>query len=79
MWLPTDPASVGDDLLAWTAEVVAVMAPHTPNESYQNFPNRLIPDALEQYFAENLDRLVDVKTKYDPDDLFHNEQSVRPR
>lgn len=79
VWLPTDPASVGDDLLAWTDEVIAAIAPHTPEESYQNFPNRRLPDPQQQYFAENLERLIDVKTKYDPTDLFHNDQSVRPR
>ena len=65
--------------MAWANEVVAVIAPHTPNESYQNFPNRSLPDPLEQYFAENFERLVDVKSTYDPNDLFNNEQSVRPR
>ena len=64
--------------MAWQEEVVAVIAPYTPNESYQNFPNRSLPDPLEQYFAENLERLMDVKTTYDPDNLFSNEQSVPP-
>ena len=75
----TRPPSVGDDLIAWTDDVIAVIAPHTPDESYQNFPNRLLPDPLEQYYAENLERLIDVKTMYDPDNLFHNEQSIPPR
>ena len=79
VWEDDDPVSVGDDLMGWADEVVAVIAPHTPNESYQNFPNRSLPDALEQYFAENLDRLMDVKATYDPDNLFSNEQSVPPR
>ena len=79
VWEDTEPTSVGDELMAWANEVVAVIAPHTPNESYQNFPNRSLPDPLEQYFAENFERLVDVKSTYDPNDLFNNEQSVRPR
>jgi FAD/FMN-containing dehydrogenase len=79
VWEPTDPPSVGEDLIAWTDDMIAVIAPYTPNESYQNFPNRLLPDPLEQYFAENLERLIDVKTAYDPNDLFHNVHTVRPR
>ena len=79
VWAATDPPSVGDDLLAWTEDVIGVIAPLTPDESYQNFPNRLLPDPLQQYFAENLDRLIDVKTTYDPDNLFQSEQSVAPR
>jgi FAD/FMN-containing dehydrogenase len=56
-----------------------VIDPHTPRETYQNFPNRVLKDPLPEYFAENLDRLVDVKTKYDPANLFRNAQSVAPR
>jgi hypothetical protein len=78
-WANEDPPSIGEELMGWTDDVVAVMAPHTPNESYQNFPNRALPDPQQQYFAENLERLIDVKTKYDPQDVFTNEQSVKPR
>jgi hypothetical protein len=68
-----------EDLLGWTEDVIAVIAPLTPEESYQNFPNRLLPNPLVQYFAENLDRLIDVKTAYDPGNLFQNEQSIPTR
>lgn len=33
----------------------------------------------EQYYAENFERLVDVKTKYDPKNLFNNPQSIPTR
>jgi FAD/FMN-containing dehydrogenase len=79
VWPNDAPASVGDELNGWTDDVIAAITPHTPNESYQNFPNRRIQDWQEQYFGENFDRLVEVKTKYDPGNLFHNEQSVPPR
>jgi FAD/FMN-containing dehydrogenase len=79
VWPNDAPVSVGQDLDAWSEEVIAILAPHTPNESYQNFPNRLIEDWPEQYYAENLERLVDVKTAVDPHDLFHNPQSIPPR
>jgi FAD/FMN-containing dehydrogenase len=50
--------------------------PYTPNESYQNFPNRMISDWQQAYYAENFPRLVQVKTKYDPGNLFQNTQSI---
>ena len=59
--------------------MVAVIAPYTPAESYQNFPNRRISDWPRAYYAENFDRLVDVKTMYDPHNLFHTDQSITPR
>lgn len=60
-------------------QVIDTLAPYALEESYQNFPNRSIDNWEQLYFAENYERLVDVKTKYDPDNLFNNPQSVQPR
>ncbi len=79
VWETSDPASVGQDLLDWTAAQIAIVADVTPPESYQNFPNRLIPNPLQQYFGENLDRLIAVKSTYDPTSLFTNEQGIPVR
>ncbi|MBV9579975.1 MAG: FAD-binding oxidoreductase [Chloroflexi bacterium] len=79
VWEDNDPPSVGDGLIAWTQEAIDAIAPYTPNESYQNFPNRAIDDWQTAYFAENLERLIDVKTKYDPTNLFANPQSIPVR
>jgi FAD/FMN-containing dehydrogenase len=77
---PNDAApSVGDGLNAWTAQVISAIAAYTPEESYQNFPNRDIKNAQQLYYAENLDRLIDVKTKYDKANLFRNAQSIPTR
>lgn len=35
-------------------------------------------DALEQYFAQNLDRLREIKGEVDPTNLFSNPQSIDP-
>ncbi|CAN5520513.1 FAD-binding oxidoreductase [soil metagenome] len=79
VWENDAPASVGDGLIAWTNEVVEALNPYTPDESYQNFPNRLIGDWQTAYYAENFERLVDVKTTYDGGNLFQNPQSIPPR
>ncbi len=48
--------------------------------TYLNFPGfleegeRLLRDA----FGENYDRLVEVKSRYDPTNLFHLNQNIRP-
>jgi hypothetical protein len=77
-WPDHAPKHVGQDLLAWTSEMISTIAPDTPRESYQNFPNRTIVDWKQEYYAENYRRLVKVKTKYDRDNVFHNEQSIPP-
>ncbi len=79
VWDDDAPASVSDGLNAWTDDVISIIDPFTPNESYQNFPNRHLTDWQEQYYAENFDRLVDVKTKYDKGNLFRNPQSIPTR
>lgn len=79
VWPNDAPDSVGEELEGWAQDCIREIEPFTPNESYQNFPNRIIRDWEEQYYAENWDRLVDVKTAYDPDNLFQNPQSIPPR
>jgi Berberine and berberine like len=79
VWPNDAPAAVSDGLNAWSAEVIATIAPYTPEESYQNFPNRSLANWQQLYYAENLKRLIDVKTKYDPQNLFHHPQSIPTR
>lgn len=76
VWPADAPAAVGDALMDWTDEMIAIIDPHTPRESYQNFPNLRITDWPRQYYAENLERLVRVKAAYDPDDVFTNAQGI---
>ncbi len=74
---PTDADdAVASSLIEWADDLIGLLAPHTPAESYQNFPNRRIADARSQYFAENHERLVRVKSAVDPTNLFNNPQSV---
>jgi FAD/FMN-containing dehydrogenase len=79
VWASDAPKSVQNELIAWTEQMIRLVAPQTPAESYQNFPNRGIDNWQQQYYAENFARLVRVKTKYDPHNLFHNPQSIPTR
>lgn len=76
VWETYGPASVERDLVAWSKEMIEAIAPYTARESYQNFPNRGIKDWEQEYYAENLKRLIDVKARYDPHNVFHNHQSI---
>lgn len=46
--------------------------------TYPGYVDPLIVDGQESYWGPNLDKLEGIKTKYDPNDTFHNPQSVRP-
>jgi hypothetical protein len=82
LWRPTPvwdnsaPPALATALENWTDEVIQTLNPVTPNQSYQNFPNRRIPDYLQAYYAENLPRLVQIKAAVDPDNLFFDAQSI---
>jgi FAD/FMN-containing dehydrogenase len=43
---------------------------------FPNFPDPDLQDWARAYYGENLDRLVRVKARYDPDDVFHFHQSL---
>ena len=45
---------------------------------YGNFPG-FAEDPPHLLFGENYDRLVAVKTKYDPENLFHVNQNIEPQ
>ncbi len=76
VWANLTDAEIIEDLESWTSAVIDVLEPHTPHESYQNFPNRAIADWPEQYFAENLPRLNAVKAKWDPEGVFTSAQAL---
>lgn len=45
---------------------------------YQNYPQRHSPDFRWAYWGDAFNSLLFVKRKYDPQDVFHYEQSVSP-
>ena len=78
VWPNNSPAEVGNELMAWTLDVTSVIDPYSPGNSYQNFPNRFLDGWEAAYYAQNWDRLRDVKTRYDPRNVFYNIQSIPP-
>jgi FAD/FMN-containing dehydrogenase len=47
-----------------------------PPSSYLNWPNERIKDWRTSYYGDNLARLIEVKKRYDPGDVFRSVQSV---
>ena len=64
------------EIMAWTERFRVAMDPYVKG-SYINVPDRSIND-LRTYYGDNLVRLQKVKRKYDPDNVFHFEQSIPP-
>jgi hypothetical protein len=77
-WRPGE--DLGERDIAWTREFFAALGSFREGV-YVNFlggdedPGRV----REAYGDSVYDRLVDVKTTYDPDNVFHHNQNIRPR
>ena len=77
----TDPAD-DESAIAWTREAWAGMRDYSNGGAYLNFPGRGEEGERllrASYGSDNYDRLVDIKTKYDPDNLFRMNQNIEPR
>ncbi|WP_318567121.1 FAD-binding oxidoreductase [Salinigranum marinum] len=71
-----DPAQ-DEACMAWARELYDAMTPHATGGVYVNFiPER---DGAEKLaYGDNFARLVEVKTRYDPENLFSVNQNVQP-
>jgi FAD/FMN-containing dehydrogenase len=75
MW--PDPAQ-NEDNIAWVRGFYEATAPHSEEGGYINFMAGDDQDRIRVNYRHNYDRLADVKRKYDPDNLFHLNQNIRP-
>jgi hypothetical protein len=75
----TDPGYTPEDataLEAWLADGFRELGPGSLPECYQNYMDPALTDWREAYYAENWDRLVEVKNRYDPHRFFHFARSI---
>jgi FAD/FMN-containing dehydrogenase len=75
MW--PDPAG-NEANIAWVRDFYEATAPHSEEGGYINFMAADDQDRIRANYGNNYDGLVDVKRKYDPDNLFHLNQNIRP-
>jgi FAD/FMN-containing dehydrogenase len=67
-----------EDNIAWVRGFYEATAPHSEEGGYINFMAGDDQDRIRVNYRDNYDRLADVKRKYDPDNLFHLNQNIRP-
>lgn len=44
--------------------------------TYQNYPERDLRDYLDRYYGSNLEKLIDIKSKWDPNGYFQSQMSL---
>jgi hypothetical protein len=67
--------------IGWARETYAAMAPHFAGGRYVNYLNAdetADGVAASSAFGPNEARLREVKRKYDPDNVFHLNQNIKP-
>ena len=73
-----DPANAGK-ITEWARNYWQAMHPYSAGGAYVNFMMEEGADRIRATYGRNYDRLVDVKTKYDPANLFRVNQNIKPR
>lgn len=71
-----DPAEERQNI-RWIEELRNALSPFTTGD-YVNWPDRLIRNWPTAYYGENFNRLREVKTAYDPFNVFKFPQSIPP-
>jgi len=66
-----------EECIAWARDMHEAMTPHATGGVYANFVPEEVGDQQAAY-RENYDRLVEVKNKWDPENLFRLNHNVEP-
>jgi FAD/FMN-containing dehydrogenase len=74
-----DPAQ-NDEVVAWSREYLAEMEAYSPGGLYVNFAGlgEEGEALVRAAYGANYERLVALKNKYDPTNLFHLNQNIKP-
>lgn len=78
-WSPLDKDAAVERQRRWLADYYEDMQRFLVRESYVNFPDRDLKNWESAYYGKNLERLSEIKAKYDRKNLFRYPQSIPPK
>ncbi|WP_049999323.1 FAD-binding oxidoreductase [Halococcus sediminicola] len=71
----SDPAD-DEAMMGWAQDIYEMVRPHSTEGIYANY--LMQDDDVKHAFGENYDRLVKLKTEWDPENVFHMTQNIQP-
>jgi FAD/FMN-containing dehydrogenase len=72
-----DPAKI-DGMIPWVKDYWSALHPYSAGGAYVNFMMDEGQDRVHATYRENYGRLASIKNKYDPGNLFHVNQNIKP-
>jgi FAD/FMN-containing dehydrogenase len=73
-----DDVAHDESCIAWAREFFQASAPYASPGAYVNFMTEEEGDRVKAAYGSNYDRLVQIKKHYDPDNIFHLNQNIKP-
>ena len=73
-----DPAN-NDRIISWTKDYWDALHPYSAGGAYVNFMMDEGQERVQATYGDNYARLVAIKNKYDPTNLFRVNQNIRPK
>lgn len=73
-----DPAN-NEKIISWTKSYYDALHPYSAGGAYVNFLMDEGEDRVKATYGDNYERLVAIKSKYDPQNLFRVNQNIKPR
>ena len=73
-----DEADQDEACVSWSRDFFDAATPYAMGGVYVNFMTEEEADRIGSAYGPNYDRLAEVKQKYDPDNLFHLNQNIKP-
>jgi FAD/FMN-containing dehydrogenase len=73
-----EDASASEANVAWARDLWQQVKPMAAAGVYVNYLGVEEDQRIRDAYGPNLDRLAEIKSKYDPDNLFHMNQNIRP-
>ncbi|HKF23520.1 MAG TPA: FAD-binding oxidoreductase [Candidatus Angelobacter sp.] len=73
-----DDAAQDEQCIAWSRAFFKAAAPYASAGAYVNFMTEEESDRVAAAYGPNYARLIEIKKRYDPENVFHVNQNIKP-